>query len=67
MLMKIDTERLRAKLYNSCRAACFGEEFRRVYYDAYEVENASEEALLQIAQRMGSDPLHYQIEDERRS
>ncbi len=62
--MRIDTELLRAKLYNSCRAACFGEEFRRVYYDAFEVENASDEVLLQIAKKMGLDPRKYLIMDE---
>ncbi len=60
--MRIDTELLRTKLLGSCRAACFGEEFRRVYYDAYEVENASEELLLQIAERMGIDVTKYRTE-----
>lgn len=61
--MKIDTELLRAKLFNSCRAACFGTEFRRVYYDAFEIENASEQDMIIIAERMGIDISHYENTD----
>ncbi len=49
-------ELLREALMNSCRSACFGEEFRRVYYDSFEIENASTEELIQIARRMGVSP-----------
>ncbi len=64
--MKIDTELLREKLYNSCRAACMGEEFKRVYYDAFEIENASDEEILQIARQMGINPMNYQISEVTR-
>ncbi len=48
-----EIELLREKLINSCRSACFGMEFRRVYFDAFEIESATDEDVIRIAGKMG--------------
>ncbi len=63
-MMKQNLEILREKLMNSCRAACFGGEFRRVYYDSYMIENATYEELLQIARQMGISTSEFEKERE---
>ncbi len=50
----MDTELLRERLMTSCREACFGTEFPRMFYDSFEIESASEDEILAIAERMGT-------------
>ncbi|MGI5874351.1 MAG: hypothetical protein ACOX8R_06805 [Bacillota bacterium] len=58
--MIIDVEALREELKRQCLAAFFGGGFGGALVSSFEIENASPEALIDIALRQGIDLREYE-------
>ena len=57
----IDVERLRKDMHDECMGACFGGSFGGALIESSEVDKASPEKLVQMAQRQGMDLRKYDI------
>ena len=64
--MEIDIERLREDLRNECLGAFYGGGFGGALIESFNVDKASVEELIQIAQRMNIDLNNYIIYDNKR-
>lgn len=64
--MEIDIERLREDLRNECLGAFYGGGFGGTLIESFNIDKASAEELIQIAQRMNIDLNNYIIYDNKR-
>ncbi len=64
--MEIDIERLREDLRNECLGAFYGGGFGGALIESFNIDKASAEELIQIAQRMNIDLNNYIIYDNKR-
>lgn len=64
--MEIDIERLREALKNECLGAFYGGGFGGALIESFNINKASTEELIQIAQRMNIDLNNYIIYDNKR-
>ncbi len=64
--MEIDIERLREDLRNECLGAFYGGGFGGALIESFNIDKASAEELIQIAQHMNIDLNNYIIYDNKR-
>lgn len=57
----IDIDRLRSDMYDECMGAFFGGGFGGALIESFDVDNASPEELVQMAQRQGINLYNYQV------
>lgn len=57
----IDVDRLRADMHDECMGAFFGGGFGGALVESFDVDNASPEELVQMAQRQGINLYNYQV------
>ena len=57
----IDVEMLRKDMHDECMGACFGGGFGGALIESSDVDKASPEKLVQMAQRQGIDLRRYDI------
>ena len=62
----MDIERLREDLRNECLGAFYGGGFGGALIESFNIDKASAEELIQIAQRMNIDLNNYIIYDNKR-
>ena len=60
--MIIDVDKLREDMLNECYGAAFGGGFGGALVEAMDVENASPEKLVELAQQQGVDLRRYEVE-----
>ena len=60
--MMIDVDKLREHMLNECYGAAFGGGFGGALVEAMDVENASPEKLVELAQQQGIDLRRYEVE-----
>ena len=60
--MIIDVDKLREDMLNECYGAAFGGGFGGALVEAFDVENASPEKLVELAQQQGVDLQRYEVE-----
>lgn len=60
--MIIDIDELRKDLKQDCYGAFFGGGFGGAFMESFNIENASPEELVEIAQRKGVDLHRYEVE-----
>ena len=60
--MMIDVDKLREDMLNECYGATFGGGFGGALVEAMDVENASPEKLVELAQQQGIDLRRYEVE-----
>ena len=57
----IDVERLRKDMYNECMGACFGGGFGGALIESFDIDKASPEKLVDMAQKQGVELRKYEI------
>lgn len=57
----IDIDRLRSDMHDECMGAFFGGGFGGALIESFDVDNASPEELVQMAQRQGINLYNYQV------
>ena len=57
----IDIDRLRSDMRDECMGAFFGGGFGGALIESFDVDNASPEELVQMAQRQGINLYNYQV------
>ena len=63
--MIIDIEKLRKEMKNDAMGAFFGGGFGGAMIEAFDIESASDEEIVRIAQKKGIDFRKYEIKEKR--
>lgn len=58
----IDVERLRKDMHDECMGACFGGGFGGALIESFDVDRASPEKLVEMAQRKDTNLRKYEIQ-----
>ena len=60
-MITIDVDRLRKDMHDECMGACFGGGFGGAFIESFDVDRASPEKLVEMAQRKGTNLRKYEI------
>ena len=63
-MMRIDVDELRKELFEESYGAFFGGGFGGALIESFDIEGASPEELVELAERKGIDLYRYAVRDE---